>query len=240
MCSLAWHPFAVEAGASGAIFGIAGALIASFYFAICLFLDNRLRPPCSAWSPLPVITSSSACSVLQRATPHTLALVSDWYSGYCWRSSRTADGADGGRVSDRVGLPASRRTNGYVVPAEQGRHALTSGQSDGAIRALTRASGKTPSLPRVFPAGPGLHAKTTFPAAETAYLMHLCLSLRPATSATNWNGGGGSRAPHDAWAVFSDLAKSDQPVRRPDGNWRSAELAETINLPAGIPASGKA
>jgi len=32
MCSLAWHPFAVEAGASGAIFGIAGALIASFYF----------------------------------------------------------------------------------------------------------------------------------------------------------------------------------------------------------------
>ena len=59
LASLWWHPMAVGVGASGAIFGLAGALIAALYRAICRFPSRQYKAHLEACSPSPGTTCSS-------------------------------------------------------------------------------------------------------------------------------------------------------------------------------------
>ena len=61
VASVAWHPGTVSAGASGAIFGIAGALIASFYLANSRYLVQRFSPHFAVSS---CSRDTTCCSVL--------------------------------------------------------------------------------------------------------------------------------------------------------------------------------
>ena len=235
MCSLAWHPFAVEAGASGAIFGIAGALIASFYFGNLPFPRQSIKA--ALFSVVAFAGYNLFVGMLSSAAgnaAHIGGLVSGLVLGLLlaqFPGRRTV--LMGAGLAIVLGCLLLARTNGYVVPAEQGRHALTSGQSGGAIRALTEIVRKNPKFAEgYFLLGQAYMQKQQFPAAETAY-RH-ALMLKPKASDVGYQLGMAVAAQgraHDAWAVFSDLAKSDP--ASPDaqmGIGVAAELAGDYQL----------
>jgi membrane associated rhomboid family serine protease len=161
LASLWWHPLVVGAGASGAIFGLAGALITSLYL-------GRL--------PIPA-----------QAVRHTLRSLLV-FAGYNLFFGAVGAGVDnsahiGGLVCGlglgavlakhlmsppevrahwRLGVfvvtavillaafTAVKRARAYVVPLGQGLNALDHGQADEAVRDLERASVQKPDDPLVL------------------------------------------------------------------------------------------
>ena len=71
VASVAWHPGTVSAGASGAIFGIAGALIASFYLGEFSLPRAGFSPRFAVSSCSPDTTSSLGRFLAGRTTPRT-------------------------------------------------------------------------------------------------------------------------------------------------------------------------
>jgi membrane associated rhomboid family serine protease/Flp pilus assembly protein TadD len=161
LASLWWHPLVVGAGASGAIFGLAGALITALYL-------GRL--------PIPA-----------QAVRHTLRSLLV-FAGYNLFFGAVGAGIDnsahiGGllcglalgavlaqhlmsppevRAQWRLGVfvltavillaafAAVKRSRAYVVPLGQGLNALDHGQPDEAVRELERASAEKPNDPVVL------------------------------------------------------------------------------------------
>jgi membrane associated rhomboid family serine protease/Flp pilus assembly protein TadD len=161
LASLWWHPLVVGAGASGAIFGLAGALITALYL-------GRL--------PIPA-----------QAVRHTLRSLLV-FAGYNLFFGAVGAGVDnsahiGGlvcglglgavlaqhlmsppevRANWRLGVfvmtavillaafTAVKRARAYVVPLGQGLNALDHGQPDEAVRDLERASAQKPNDPLVL------------------------------------------------------------------------------------------
>jgi membrane associated rhomboid family serine protease len=69
----AWHPYVPSVGASGAIFGLAGALIAALKLGEFSVLAPHSAARCVAWVHLSSITSSFGFASLASTTPPTSA-----------------------------------------------------------------------------------------------------------------------------------------------------------------------
>ncbi len=148
IAGVAWHPFVASAGASGAIFGVAGALI--------LFLQ---------FSELPISRKAS------KATLASLLLFAGYNLAFGWLEPSMDNAAHvGGFVAGLLlgFLLAQRRRKlpvftmaavvlvfawvltghnlGYVVHAERGRAALAAGKTDTAIAELTTTVQKNPKF----------------------------------------------------------------------------------------------
>jgi tetratricopeptide (TPR) repeat protein len=73
MTSLAWYPFAMSEGASGAIFGLYGALLA-------LFLSRRQTVPAETWARRPkVMAALVGCSLLYGLFGREINVAADTY-----------------------------------------------------------------------------------------------------------------------------------------------------------------
>jgi membrane associated rhomboid family serine protease/Flp pilus assembly protein TadD len=213
MFSLVWHPFAVEAGASGAIFGIAGALIASFCFGALPF--PRKSAMAALFSVLAFAGYNLFVGMLSSGAgnaAHIGGLVSGLALGILLaRFSAQRLAWTLAAASIVLGCVLLARTRGYVPMAEQGRTALAEGHTDAAINALNQALRKNPDFADgYFLLGQANMQKQQFPAAEAAY-RH-ALALQPKAGDAQYQLGmavlAQSRAT-DALAIFSDLAKRE-------------------------------
>ena len=156
VASLWWHPMAMGAGASGAIFGLAGALIAALYL-------GRLPIPKAAMrGTLNSLVAFAGYNLFFGAvgaridnSAHIGGLVAGLVVGAALARKLT-EPADV-RQRWRFGVFAVtalvlfvlfssvKQTRGYVVPLERGLDALQSGQNDDAIRNLEQAASKQPN-----------------------------------------------------------------------------------------------
>jgi membrane associated rhomboid family serine protease/Flp pilus assembly protein TadD len=213
MFSLVWHPFAVEAGASGAIFGIAGALIASFYFGNLPFPRQSIK---AALLSVIAFAGYNLFVGMLRSGAGNAAHIGGLISGFVLglllaRLSARRSVLMVAVLSILLGCVLLARTKGYVVQADQGRAALTSGQSDAAIRALTESVRKNPKFAEGhFLLGQAYMQRRQFAQAENAYRHGL--GLKPKSSDMHYQLGVAVMAQgraKDAMAIFGDLAKSD-------------------------------
>ncbi len=209
---LTWHPFAVEAGASGAIFGLAGALITCFYFGKLSFPKHSIKA--ALLSLFAFAGYNLFLGLVTRRTDnaaHLGGLLSGLLLGFLLvrLPSRSVLAIAG------LFLVASclivGRTRGYVVAAEHGRTALASGHTDAAIKSLLEAVHQNPNLADgYFLLGQAYMQKQQFAQAETAY-RH-ALDLKPRASDIHYQMGVAVMAQGratDAIGIFGDLARSD-------------------------------
>ena len=212
VCSLAWRPFALEAGASGAIFGIAGALIASFCFGHLPYSRKAARG-----ALLSVIAFAGynlfvgLFSVGAGIAAHLGGLLAGFVMGVMLV-----------RISPRVtfalalislGLASTvvARTHAYIVPAERGRQALAAGRSDQAILALTQSVKTNPKFAEGYSLLGQAYMQNQQPAAAEFAYRH-ALELQPKADGVRYQLAAAMLAQGraaDALALFKELAKSD-------------------------------
>jgi membrane associated rhomboid family serine protease/Flp pilus assembly protein TadD len=212
LCSLAWRPFALEAGASGAIFGIAGALIASFCFGHLPYSRK------AAWGALLSVIAFAGYnlfvglfSVGAGNAAHLGGLLAGFVMGVMlallsFRLTLVLAVVSLGLTSMLVA-----RGTAYVIPAERGRKALAAGHSDQAIRALLESVQKNPKFAEAYSLLGEAYMKSQQPAAaEGAYRR--ALDLQPKATGARYDLGMAVLAQHraaDALAIFQELARSD-------------------------------
>ena len=213
MFSLLWHPFAIEAGASGAIFGIAGALMASF------FLGHERLPRDAGKGALLSIVAFAAYNLFIGAissgagnAAHIGGLVFGFAIGLLlarFGYSRRVLAASA--LALILGGAPLARARGYVVPAEQGRTALAAGHTDAAIRSLNDSVRRNPNYAEgYFMLAQAYMQKQQYPAAEAAYRR--ALALDPSARDVRYQLGmalvAQSRA-KEALETFRELARRD-------------------------------
>jgi rhomboid protease GluP len=209
---LAWHPFVVVAGASGAIFGVAGALIACFYFGKLPFPKHSIKA--ALLSLFAFAGYNLFLGIVNPRTDnaaHLGGLVSGLLLGFLLV-----------RIPGRSVLAVASlcliaccvivtRTRGYAVAAEHARTELASGHTDAAIGALAEAVRDNPNFTQgYFLLGQAYMQKQQFAKAEAAYRHGL--ALNPKASDIHYQLGVAVMAQgraQDALTVFGDLAKSD-------------------------------
>jgi len=155
--SLAWSPTAVSAGASGAVFGVAGALIALFKFA-------HLRiPPEEMKAQLKSLVAFAGYNLLFGAISpriNNAAHLGGLFTGLLFgtlaakylhdrqrRDTATTRAALVCIVLLAVSLLAVQRRQGYIVHLDNGRRAAESKNWDRAIAELNSALAKRPDNP---------------------------------------------------------------------------------------------
>ena len=229
MCSILWRPFAVEAGASGAIFGLAGALIASFFFGHLPF------PRTSAKAALLGVIAFTAynlfAGLFSKATgnaAHLGGLVSGFLLGLLIARTSLRKTLAVGALSILLGCGLLAETKGYVVPAERGRTALAAGHSDQSILALSESLQKNPKFAEGYALlGQAYLQKQQLAAAEAAY-RHV-LQLEPNASDVRYQLGlavvAQGRA-DEALAIFRELARSNP--KNPEGQMGIGTAAELM------------
>ncbi len=146
MASLLWHPFAVEAGASGAIFGVAGALIASFCFGELPF--PRQAAKAALFSIVAFAGYNLFIGMVGNGTgnaAHVGGLTCGFLVGVClarlpyrWMTVSVTV------ACLLIGWATLMAKQGYVAPAERGRTALAEGHPDVAVRELSQSVVKNP------------------------------------------------------------------------------------------------
>jgi membrane associated rhomboid family serine protease len=178
--SLWWHPLVVGAGASGAIFGLAGALIAALYLGRLPFprsaVQHTLRS-LLAFAGYNLFFGAVGAGIDNSA--HIGGLVAGFALGAALAKQLTEPTEV--RAGWRFGVFAAaavvlfglftlvRKTNGYVIPLERGVTALEEKRFDDAVRNLEEAAVKKPNN-RVVPSALGsayLH-KQDYARAEPA------------------------------------------------------------------------
>lgn len=210
--SLAWRPFALEAGASGAIFGIAGALIASFCFGHLPF------PRKSAKAALLSVIAFAGYNLFvglfgsgAGIAAHVGGLLSGFVLGLMLGCTSLRMTVGLASVSIVLACAVLAHTEAYVLPAERGRKALAAGQSDQAILALSGSLQKNPKFAEGYSLlGKAYMQKQQPAAAETAY-RH-ALALQPKANGVRYELGMAVLAQgraNDAVAIFGDLARRD-------------------------------
>ena len=156
LASLLWHPLVVGAGASGAIFGLAGALITALY------LGHLPIPKQAVRHTLRSLVIFAGYNLFFGAvgegidnSAHLGGLFTGLALGALMAKHLTTAGEARGRW--RLGVFAAtgvllfasfgfiRRANGYVVPLEQGVNELVAKQNDAAIRDLEKAAAEKPN-----------------------------------------------------------------------------------------------
>ena len=195
--SLAWHPFAVSAGASGAVFGLAGALIVTFWFGHVPFPRHHIQI-----TLVSLLAFAGYNLLFGFITPgignaaHVGGLLAGLALGYLlprigWRPTVVIT-----LIAIGAGCTFLARTRGYVVHEERGRMALASGKTDIAVDELNKAIFKKPTAAEAyFLLGEAYLKKAQYVQAETAYRR--ALALRPgANDATvrAWTGAGKARS----------------------------------------------
>ena len=154
--SLWWHPSVIGVGASGAIFGLAGALIAALHLGHLPIPKEALRGTLKSLvafagynlffgAVAKVIDNSAHIGGLLGGlamgafmAKHLMAppeIRSKWRSGAFVVST----------IVLVAGITFVKRANGYVVPLVQGEEALQKGQFDTAASLFEQADGKKPN-----------------------------------------------------------------------------------------------
>ena len=146
MASLAWHPFSVEAGASGAIFGIAGALIASFLLGDYPFHPSAMKA--QLFSVLAFAGYNLAIGIFGHSAGNA-AHIGGLVCGFALGSLVAVLPSRGAVTVVACGALLGcyailAHAQGYIVPAERGRVALEAGHTDVAVRELNAAVRKNP------------------------------------------------------------------------------------------------
>ncbi len=156
LASLGWHPLSVGAGASGAIFGIAGALIAALYLGHLPIPKQALRGTLKSLLMFAFYNLAfGAVAGMIDNSAHIGGLVAGLALGAALSKHLRTPPAD--RAAWRrgvfavaalallAGLFAVQRLSGYAVPLEQGNEAYQQGRLDDAARLLEQASAKKPN-----------------------------------------------------------------------------------------------
>jgi len=156
LAGLALHPFVTAAGASGAIFGLAGALIAALYLGHLGIPRQALRGTIKSLvmfavynlafgAAIPGIDNSAHIGglVAGLALGAVLArhLAQPPAARAAWQQKVFALAV----VALLAGFLVVQRTNGYVVPLEKGLQAFKAGQLDDAARWIEQAVAKKPN-----------------------------------------------------------------------------------------------
>ena len=156
LAGLALHPLVTAAGASGAIFGLAGALIAALYLGHLGIPRQALRGTIKSLvmfaiynlafgAAIPGIDNSAHIGglVAGLALGAILArhLAQPAAARAAWQQKVFALAA----VALLAGFLLVQRTNGYVVPLEKGVKAFKAGQLDDAARWIEQAVTKKPN-----------------------------------------------------------------------------------------------
>ncbi len=187
--SLMWRPFALEAGASGAIFGIAGALIASFWLGRLPYSGRAAKAAvlsviAFAGYNLFVGLFGSAAGI----AAHIGGLLSGFVLGLILARTSFPKTLALASVSLLLACTLVARTKAYVIPAEQGRKALAAGRTDQAIEALSQSVKKDPNFAEGYSLlGQAYMQKQQPVAAEDAY-RH-ALALQPKSSGVRYDLG---------------------------------------------------
>ena len=209
LCSVFWHPFALAAGASGAIFGVTGALLASFIFG-----DLPFTKKSAAIALLSVIAFAGYnlfVGIVGKG-PGNAAHVGGLISGFLLALliSRTSfrKALLLGALSIVLGCVFVGWKRGYVVTAEQARIALANGQSDRALQMLTESLRKNPEFADGYKMrGQAFMQKKQFADAEAAYRR--ALAMQPKDSSVSYQLGMALLAQgrtNDSLELFNRLA----------------------------------
>jgi len=206
--SLAWHPNGLSVGASGAIFGLAGALIAAYY------LGEFSMPRAAVMGSLKSIVAFVGYNLVFGAmigqtdnAAHVGGLVTGLVLG-----ALIAKGApDPGRPFRRVamlllvllgvsgGLMALQHSHGYLIHAQRASQLLAEDKGDQAIVELRRVIQERPDFaPAHFVLAQAYLRKLDLVSAETE--LKRVLELRP----------GDEEASYELGAVYLDQKRPQQ------------------------------
>jgi membrane associated rhomboid family serine protease/cytochrome c-type biogenesis protein CcmH/NrfG len=210
--SLAWHPFAVSAGASGAVFGLAGALIVTFWFGQVPFPRRHIQITLGS-----LLAFAGYNLVFGFITPgignaaHVGGLLAGLVLGFLlprigWRPMVAMT-----LIGIVAGCTLVARSSGYVVHEERGRVALASGKTDIAIEELSKATTQKPTAGEAYVLlGRAYMKDTQFIQAEAAYRR--ALALRPVANDVRYELGlvlaKQGRSP-EAMEMFQEMQKTD-------------------------------
>jgi membrane associated rhomboid family serine protease/Flp pilus assembly protein TadD len=195
LASLLWNPTVTSAGASGAIFGIIGALIATLYF-------DKVRIPRHVSRPILTSLIASAISVLAYGYfkpgidngAHIGGLVSGLILGTI--IGRHLERTDQARRFQQLIFAISaivllaiafvlQRVAHYVVPLEKAESALASGKPDAALPYADQAVREKPGSAEVHFIRANVLARLNQPEQAEQEFKHV-LKLQPKQART-WN-----------------------------------------------------
>ena len=212
LCSLFWHPFALAAGASGAIFGVTGALLASFIFG-----DLPFTKKSAAIALLSVIAFAGYNLFVGFVgkgpgnAAHVGGLISGFLLALLISKTSFRRALLLGVLSIVLGCVFVGWKRGYVVTAEQARIALANGQSDRALQLLVESLRKNPEFADGYTMrGQAYMQKKQFADAEAAYGR--ALALQPKDGSVSYQLGMALLAQgrsNDALELFNRLAAED-------------------------------
>ncbi len=211
LASLLWNPTVTSAGASGAIFGIIGALIATLYF-------DKVRIPRHVSRPILTSLVASAISVLAYGYfkpgidngAHIGGLVSGLILGTV--IGRHLERTEQARGFHRTVFAISalvliatgfvlQRVAHYVVPLEKAESALASGKPDAALPYADQAVREKPVSAEVHFIRANVLARLNQPQQAEAEFKHV-LQLQPKEART-WNALGRLYVQQNRWPEAS-------------------------------------
>lgn len=242
MASLWWHPLVVGAGASGAIFGLAGALIAALY------LGHLPIPKEAVGATLKSLLGFAGYNLLFGAvgrgidnSAHIGGLLCGLALGALMAKHLMASPDERQRWRSGVFLVALlalfaaftlvKRANGYVVPLGRGITALESGRFEDAARALEDADRRKPNEPQtIFLLAGAYSQKQDYAKAEAAWQR--VLGLNPEDAAAQFNLGLAQLklAKYDQALVSLSKAVELNP-QDPDAQQALGEVYRAKNMP---------
>ena len=199
LASLWWHPLVVGAGASGAIFGLAGALIAALY------LGKLPIPKEAVRGTLKSLVTFAGYNLFFGAvgaridnSAHIGGLVTGLAIGALlarhltgpieMRDARRRWVAGATAIVLVVLFAGVKRANGYVAALQRGLDALEKGRVDDAVRAAEEAASRRPNdRVTLLLLGTAYQEKHEYAKAESAF-QHV-LQIRPDDFAAQYNLG---------------------------------------------------
>jgi rhomboid protease GluP len=213
MYSLVWHPFSLEAGASGAIFGIAGALIASFCFDAFPLPRRAMKVALlrivafAGYNLFLGVVGSGAGNAA-----HVGGLLAGLVAGSLLaRMPKRWMAVTASALCLLLGYALLVKEQGYVVQAERGRTALVAGRTVNAIADLAESVRKNPKFTEgFFLLGQAYFQRQQYSEAEQAFRR--ALALDPQGSDVRYQLAVtlmAERRPKDALAAFEEIAKRD-------------------------------
>jgi len=249
VASLLWNPTVTSAGASGAIFGIIGALIATLYF-------DKVRIPRHVSRPILTSLVASAISVLLYGYfktgidngAHIGGLVTGLIAGTV--IGRHLERTEGARRFQRAVLAIWAvaifaagvvlwRMNHYVVPLEKAESALESGKPQAALPYVDQAAREKPNSVEVHFIRANVLARSNQPQQAEEEFKRV-LQLQPSQPRA-WNALGRLYVRQDRWQeAAAAFSKATDLAPRDPSSWYDLGLSlQRLNRPEDAIASLK-